>query len=575
MPKVIIDGEEYAFEGRPGLLQFCLDHGIELPHFCYHPSMSVPANCRQCLVDVGAPVRDRETGEFQLDENGEKVIRYFPKLQTSCSHVISDGQVVHTARSSEKVERAQRDTMEFLLINHPLDCPICDQAGHCPLQIQAYKYGPEGSRFEFRKVHKPKKVKLGPNVVLDAERCINCTRCVRFTDEISRSGQLTIIERGVKNYPITPPGVSFDEPYSMNVIDLCPVGALTSADFRFQARIWEMASAPSITTTNAKGSNCYLWVRDNLVMRITPRPNPDVNEFWLPDEDRLTYRRFNENRPCGPAASNKSGACSWEEAIQETAEILRTTGKKTLFLASACATVEDNWMLMQLAEAVGGQVAGYIPHIEPGHGDGWLRTDDRAPNSQGCVRLGLQPIDMKLWGARLEAGEVQGLYVLEDDPVAAGLCSSQALDNVQVILHYYNTTNQTLPSANVALPAATVAETIGTFVNEAGYAQRVVPAKVIKGVNRTLMMQMGLSRADQHGTPFDRWHNESHYVDCKPSWEIIPLVARNLGVEIAAQSPKKVMQHISASIPAFTGATYKAMGLSGVALSSIETEVAS
>lgn len=575
MPKVIIDGEEYAFEGRPGLLQFCLDHGIELPHFCYHPSMSVPANCRQCLVDVGAPVRDRETGEFQLDENGEKVIRYFPKLQTSCSHVISDGQVVHTARSSEKVERAQRDTMEFLLINHPLDCPICDQAGHCPLQIQAYKYGPEGSRFEFRKVHKPKKVKLGPNVVLDAERCINCTRCVRFTDEISRSGQLTIIERGVKNYPITPPGVSFDEPYSMNVIDLCPVGALTSADFRFQARIWEMASAPSITTTNAKGSNCYLWVRDNLVMRITPRPNPDVNEFWLPDEDRLTYRWFNENRPCGPAAVNKSGACSWDETIQETAEILRTTGKKTLFLASARATVEDNWMLMQLAEAVGGRVAGYIPHIEPGHGDGWLRTDDRAPNSQGCARLGLQPIDMKLWGARLEAGEVQGLYVLEDDPVAAGLCSSQALDNVQVILHYYNTTNQTLPSANVALPAATVAETIGTFVNEAGYAQRVVPAKVIKGVNRTLMMQMGLSRADQHGTPFDRWHNESHYVDCKPSWEIIPLVARNLGVEIAAQSPKKIMQHISASIPAFTGATYKAMGLSGVALSPIETEVAS
>jgi len=575
MPKVTIDGEEYAFDGQPGLLQFCLDHGIELPHFCYHPSMSVPANCRQCLVDVGAPVRDRVTGEFQLDENGERVIRYFPKLQTSCSHVISDGQVVHTARTSEKVERAQRDTMEFLLINHPLDCPICDQAGHCPLQIQAYKYGPEGSRFEFRKVHKPKKVKLGPNVVLDAERCINCTRCVRFTDEISRSGQLTIIERGVKNYPITPPGVSFDEPYSMNVIDLCPVGALTSADFRFQARIWEMASTPSITTTNAKGSNCFLWVRDNLVMRITPRPNPDVNEFWIPDEDRLTYRWFNENRPCGPAALNRSGACSWDEAIQETAEILRNTGKETLFLASARATVEDNWMLMQLAEAAGGQVAGYIPHIEPGHGDGWLRTDDRTPNSQGCERLGLRPVDMELWGARLGAGGVKGLYVLEDDPVAAGLCSAQALENVQVILHYYNTTNQTLPSANVALPAATVAETIGTYVNETGRAQRVVPAKVIKGVNRTLMMQMGLSRADQHGTPFDRWHNESHYVDCKPSWEIIPLVARNLDVEIAAQSPKKIMQHISASIPAFAGATYKAMGLSGVTLPPIEIEVVS
>ena len=247
MPQVTIDGQVYEFEGRPKLLQFCLDHGIELPHFCYHPAMSVPANCRQCLVDVGNPVRDRATGELQLDDDGRPVIRFFPKLQTSCSQDISDGMVVKTKRTSEKVERAQRDTLEFLLINHPLDCPICDQAGHCPLQIQAYKYGPEGSRFEFRKVHKPKKVKLGPRVVLDGERCINCTRCVRFTDEISKSHQLTIIERGVSNYPMTPPGVTFDEPYSMNVIDLCPVGALTSADFRFQARIWEMSSTPSIT----------------------------------------------------------------------------------------------------------------------------------------------------------------------------------------------------------------------------------------------------------------------------------------------------------------------------------------
>ena len=233
MPSVTIDGRKYEFEGHPRLLQFCLDHGIEVPHFCYHPSMSVPANCRQCLVDIGAPVRSRATGELERTEDGEPVIRYFPKLQTSCSHTLADGQVVHTSRSSDKVARAQQDNLELMLINHPLDCPICDQAGMCPLQIQAYKYGPEGSRFEFRKTHKPKKVKLGPHVVLDAERCINCTRCTRFTDEISRSHQLTIIDRGVKNYPLTPPGLVFDDPYSMNVIDLCPVGALTSADFRF------------------------------------------------------------------------------------------------------------------------------------------------------------------------------------------------------------------------------------------------------------------------------------------------------------------------------------------------------
>lgn len=575
MFNVTIDGKQYEFEGRPSLLQFCLDHGIELPHFCYHPSMSVPANCRQCLVDIGAPMRDRETGEIQVDKYGEPVIQYFPKLQTSCSHTISDGQVIHTARSSVKVADAQRDTLEFLLINHPLDCPICDQAGHCPLQIQAYKYGPEGSRFEFRKVHKPKKVKLGPRVVLDAERCINCTRCVRFTDEISKSGQLTIIERGVKNYPITPPGGSFDEPYSMNVIDICPVGALTSVDFRFQARIWEMASTPSITTTNAKGSNCHLWVRDNLVLRITPRANPDVNEFWLPDEDRLAYHSFNEGRPAGPSVAGGTDPVSWDASIQKAADILQSAGEETVFIASAYATVEDNWMLMQLAESVGGTVAGYIPHIEAGHGDGWLCTDDRTPNSGGCERLGINPIDETLWHMRIESGKVKALYILEDDPVGSGLCSIESLFDIGVILHHYHTTNQTLPAADVALPAAMVAETIGTFVNEAGRAQRVVPAKAIKGTNRTLMMQMGLSRADRHGTPFDRWHNESHYIDCKPSWEIIPLISRVLGTGIDPQGPKKIMQHISATVTAFAGATYEAMGLSGVSLPLIEIKVTS
>ncbi len=171
--------------------------------------------------------------------------------------------------------------MEFLLINHPLDCPICDQAGHCPLQIQAYKYGPEGSRFEFRKVHKPKRVELGPRVTLDAERCINCTRCTRFTSEISQSNQLTIISRGVTNYPMTPPGVTFDEPYSMNVIDICPVGALTSTDFRFKARAWECTQTPSITVVNGKGSNCEYWVRDNLVVNVSPRVNMEVNRVLV------------------------------------------------------------------------------------------------------------------------------------------------------------------------------------------------------------------------------------------------------------------------------------------------------
>ena len=568
MPKVTIDNQVYEFEGRPKALQFCLDHGIELPHFCYHPAMSIPANCRECLIEVGMPAIDRETRRPKLDADGNPVIQFMPKLMTSCSQDLADGMVIRTHRTSEKVARAQQDTLEFLLINHPLDCPICDQAGHCPLQIQAYKYGPEGSRFEFRKVHKPKHIKLGPRVMLDGERCINCTRCVRFTDEISKSRQLTIIERGVRNYPITPPGVTFDDPYSMNVIDICPVGALTSIDFRFKARIWEMSSAPSITTTNAKGSNCHYWVKDNLVLRITARPNAAVNEYWLPDEDRLDYRRFNENRPDGPRIDGRPA--TWDEAYGRAAELLRSVpGAGILFLGSAHATVEDNYLLTKLAKALGADAPRYIPHVEPGHGDGWLRTDDRTPNAQGCRRLGIEPVDEAMIRAKMEAGEIKAVYALEDDPVAAGLFSAAELANVPVILHPYHATNETLPVANVALPAAMVVETVGTYVNCDGHAQRVRPAKAIRGVNRTLVMEMDKGRPDRHGTPFDRWYHEEHQIDCQPSWVSLPAVAEHLGHPMKYKGPKYIMAELARTNPAFSGATYEAMGLSGVRLEDV------
>ncbi len=569
MPQVTIDDKVYEFEAQPKLLQFCLDAGVELPHFCYHPALSVPANCRQCLVQIGTPVKDRETGEIKRDENGDPVIQYFPKLMTSCSVDVTDGMVVKTHRSSALVHRAQKDNLEFLLINHPLDCPICDQAGHCPLQIQSYKYGPEGSRFEFRKVHKPKKVVLGPRVMLDAERCINCTRCTRFTDEISKSHQLTIIGRGVENYPLTPPGQVLDEPYSMNVIDICPVGALTSIDFRFRARIWEMSATPSITVTNAKGSNCEYWVRDNLVLRITPRQNLDVNEYWLPDEDRESYGRFNDDRPEGPQV-RRGGTLervTWEDAYRAAAERLREVdGSAVLFFGSAHATVEDNYLLMRLADAMGADAPVYIPHVQPGSADGWLITDDKTPNANGCERLGIHPVDEALVRTRLEAGEIKAVYVLEDDPVASGLFASDALRDAIVIVHPYHETNETLAVADVSLPSAMVVETVGTYVNVDGRAQRVRPAKAIRGVNRTLVMEMGKSRQDEHGTPFDRWHNESNRIDCRPSWEMLPEIAKRLGHDLPSGSPKQIMQQIADSMPAFEGATYEAMRESGVQL---------
>jgi NADH-quinone oxidoreductase subunit G len=361
----------------------------------------------------------------------------------------------------------------------------------------------------------------------------------------------------------------------MNTIDLCPVGALTSTDFRFKARIWEMSSTPSITTTNATGANCHYWVRDNLVLRITPRQNMAVNEYWLPDEDRLVYEAFNNDRPTGPQirVHGSLAEARWPQAYARAAQELGSVDpSEILFLGSAHATVEDNYLLTQLADAMGADAPRYIPHVEPGAGDGWLITDDKTPNAQGCERLGIRAIDEQMIQSKMDAGEIKLVYVLEDDPVAAGLFTEEQLKGVHVVLHYYNTTNRTLPVADVALPAAMVVETVGTYVNQDGRAQRVRPAKEIRGINRTLMMEMGKTRQDTHGTPFDKWYNEEHRVNCKPSWELLPEIAERVGHPMAyAKGPKQVMEHAQSTIDAFKGATYDAMGLKGVQLEDVET----
>ncbi len=572
MPTVTIDNRPYAFEDGDTLLQFCSDVGIEIPHFCYHPAMSVPANCRQCLVKIGTPVKNRQTGEVETDESGNPVISFMPKLQPSCAIALTDGMVVHTQRSDAAVEAGQVDNLELLLINHPLDCPICDQAGHCPLQNQAYKFGPEGSRFEFEKVHKPKRVQLGPNVILDAERCINCTRCTRFTSEITETDQLTIQNRGDKNYPMTAPGVVFDDPYSMNVCDLCPVGALTEDYFRFRARVWEMSKTPSISGWGSKGINVDYWVKDNEILRITPRQNLGVNEYWMPDAARLVYETYNENRPLGPTMLFRDGGygpATWAQAYDAAAFLLRdVSGDEILFLGSPTATVEDNYLLKLLADALNAPVPQYLSHTEVGAGDDWLVTDDTAPNAQGCERLGFQQVDADLLRSRLAGGEIKLLYVLEDDPIAAGVLSAEDLDGIQIILHHYHTTNETLGVANVALPAAMTVETIGTYVNADGRAQRLRPAKAIRGVNRTLMMEMGVSRLDRQGTPFDRWYNEDHKIDCQPGWAALPEIARRLGIRLPSDGPAAIMNKL-AQTDAFAGATHKAMDYTGVQLADI------
>ena len=559
MPEIFIDGQRYEYEGEHQVLQFIQDLGKEVPFFCYHPSMSIPANCRQCLVKAGSYVKDKETGEYEKDENGDRVIRWFPKLQTSCQLKVSDGMVIKTQETDEDVVRAQKDTLEFILINHPLDCPICDQAGECPLQIQTYKYGPEGSRFEVKKVHKPKRIQLGPRVVLDAERCINCTRCTRFTREISKTNQLTIISRGDKNYPATAPNEQFDDPYSMNTVDICPVGALTAADFRFKARVWEMNQTPSIDITNGKGCNIDLWTRDNLILRITPRINEAVNDHWMPDEGRDAYKLFNENRISRPLQNfdGEQIMSSWNNAIATFIEEVEKAGSDNiLIVGSPHASVEENYLLSKYANLLGIDQPVFTTHVEKGKGDGFLITDDLAPNTNGCKLLDfkkLTPEDLK---KRVRNAKL--VIAINDHFVDRDVLNMDDLSTPFTIVFGTNH-SETTKIADLVIPVTSAAEHSACYVNVDGRIQRTFRAKETKYTNRRLDLEMSEGRLDRYGTNFDNWVNEDNKVDCLPLWKFFSKASDETGLSVEFEDGRDIMSEIAETITAFSDVSYRAI----------------
>ncbi len=569
MPEIFIDYQRFEFEQPGKVLQFMLDAGLDLPFFCYHPCLSIPANCRQCVVKAGMPVLNREKGTFELDDKGERIIRYFPKLMTACSLDLTDGMVIHTHHSDPLVKQAQADNLEFILINHPLDCPICDQAGECPLQILTYKYGPEGSRFEHKKVHKPKAFRLGPRVVLDAERCINCTRCVRFTDEISKSHQLTIVSRGDKNYPLTAHGQEFDDPYSLNTVDICPVGALTSADFRFKARVWEMNQTPGIDITNGKGCNTYLWTRDNLVLRITPRQNDHVNSHWMPDSGRLAYQRFNENRVHRPHIKldgNDQVRTSWNNAILTLREQLeKTEASEILAIGSPHAPVEDNYAFRKFFKMHGVSEFFFVPDIRPGSGDGFLLSDDQTPNTNGVRLLDFKETTCKNLSSKIQ-GDKYKLIVLLDDSLF-DRPDWPAIDPGNSYFTVWATNHTpTTAAAHLVIPVTCAAEHAASYVNVDGRIQRTVAAKETRYTNRRLNLEMSMGRLDHYGTQFDNWVDEKNRIDCIPAWEFF----KKLDAEARFDwnSSREVLNEISRTLPVFEGVSYERMDtLLGVPLS--------
>lgn len=554
MAKITIDGTTFEADPKQTIIQVARDNGIEIPHFCWHPRLSVAGNCRMCLVEV------------------EKM----PKLAIACATQVMDGMVVHTA--SPKVINAREAVMEFLLINHPLDCPICDEAGECKLQDYAYEYSIGFSRFDEEKVHKPKRVALGPHVMLDTERCIMCSRCIRFCEEIAKKPQLTFTQRGTHVELTTFPGEQLDNPYSMNVIDICPVGALTSREFRFKARVWEMSATETICPGCARGCNMYSWVRNNEILRQTPRHNPEVNDYWMCDWGRLeTFKHVNvANRITSPMIKKEGSLVEvgWDEAIAKAAGELKAFRKSELaVIGSAYDTNEDNYLLQKFAtEVLGTKHIAFQRHVVEGDEDDLLIRADKTPNALGAWAVGVRPreggLDFDGIIKAVRDGHIKAL-VVADDNIAASPAVAEALRKLDYLVVIFSFDCEITRMADVVFPASTFAEKHGTFTNFQGRVQRIRPSVATLEQDRALD-GFAMSRLDKFGTPFDRW-GRGIKRDARPTWRIVAGLSALMGARFKYNTSEDVFNEIASRIEAFKGMSYRKIGSRGMLMKQPES----
>ncbi|HMD80111.1 MAG TPA: 2Fe-2S iron-sulfur cluster-binding protein, partial [Anaerolineales bacterium] len=364
-----IDGNQVTVPEGLSVVDAARTAGIDIPVFCHHPKLEPVGMCRMCLVEIGRPMRDRATGQFVM-ENGAPKIQFLPKLETACTNKVEEGMVILTQAKSDKARDGQRGTVEFLLTSHPLDCPICDKGGECPLQNLTMAHGPGKSRFIFdEKLRLGKRVPLGELIVLDQERCIQCARCVRFQDEIVGEPVIEFAERGRAMQIVTYSDPGFDSVFSGNTTDICPVGALTTRDFRFEARPWELGEVASICTQCPVGCNITLNVRreakaggDFVVKRVMPRQNEEVNEIWICDKGRFAHHYTDsKKRLTKPLVrkDNKLTRASWDAATKLAADHFLAARKDFVILASGRLSNEDLFNLKSLADLSGGKAYLY------------------------------------------------------------------------------------------------------------------------------------------------------------------------------------------------------------------------
>ena len=472
---VNIDGQEIAVPKGTNMIEAARLVGVDVPHYCYHPKLSVVGNCRMCLIEMGMPAVDPATKQPVMDPaTGKQKINWIPRPQIGCATNASPG--LHIKTTSPMVRECREGVMEFLLINHPLDCPICDQAGECRLQEQATNYGRGYSRFIEQKTVKPKRTQLGPRVTLDDERCVLCSRCIRFCKEVVNDDVLGFIDRGSYSTLTCYPGRALENNYSLNTVDICPVGALTSTDFRFKMRVWFLKQTNSIDTESSVGANTVVWSREGVIYRITPRRNDAVNDTWMPDSGRLLYKQVQAPERLR-AISVQGAPASLDAAVAAAAPLLQAGG--VAIVGSGRSSVEEQFLTRRLADAVGASTH-LVSHI--GAGDGILLSADRAPNVRGALVTGLiqhlPATQLTGLAADIDAGKIQTVLVINEDLAAAGL-STQQLAKVAVI-YLGAQANPTSAAARVVVPTLTVFEKSGTFVNQQFRLQKF--ARAIPGL---------------------------------------------------------------------------------------------
>jgi NADH-quinone oxidoreductase subunit G len=551
--KIKIDGREIDvpkmspdWQGKmqpTTMLQACLVAGIDVPHYCYHPKLQVVGNCRMCLLEFGTPAMGPDRKPVLNPDGTPKIVRSTlpyepgtPRGAIGCASPISPGMEIYP--NSPATKQMREGVLESLLINHPLDCPICDQAGECKLQEYSIDYGQAASRFAEEKVHKPKHVDLGPRIVLDDERCILCSRCIRFTRDIAGDDALGFVNRGSHSTLTNFPGKQFDNNYTLNTVDICPVGALTSKDFRFQMRVWFLKETKSICTSCSTGCNIVMGSREEHLYRYEPRQNDAVNSCWMCDSGRLNYKWINRPDRLIQVAGSKLKGCTqeqaWPTAIREISSALRHANNGSVALiASARQTNEELYLLKKLVSKFNAHTDSIPRH---GEADKILLSADRNPNSAGSRLIGISPEKMGSNLARIAegiaAGEIKTLIVFGEDVTRFGL-GPNLLEKLECLIVSDILPNKTTELAHYLLPGCAHAEKRGSFVNGKGRVQKFMQNLQSKG-------------------------------NARPEWEFLHELVYAATGQNGAVNIEALFNQMARDIPAFAGLTWAALGDTGI-----------